>query len=471
MNSNQRALMALKKINKMVQGSGDHQDLFLYWHFRQDFLWQDICASVNEVRFHGYRCVGFLKRIFVFFWSFLFALIMAICIRLTRDRILVYSIYKNHTVFDQRIGGVFDYLNTHKKRYFLALHGVWNRAFFHTLWQAGPFLNMNIFFERPSDSDHPLLKKARSFFEQSFNDDVRPLVLKHATLSFASPRKVFFYTMILKLAGVRLVLAIDDARYCQELIVAAQSLAIKTIVFQHGRYNEYMVGWMGYELSPNRCTVPDYLVVWNEYWKNRLLSLSRPFYVHKDRIIIGGAPTRRASTSIAPSLPSKSSKHTQACILFVYETKAVPHEISDYISRILDVDIFRIVFKLRSDELYDNQVNRFKLRRFLSHPNFKIVTDFSDDDWQNVDLVIGTYSTLLYSVIERGIPVAVLQSSSTEAYDLVEEHLASYIDGSKDSLKDQIEKALAVDYHELERRKSRLAIDCVFEETLSSLIP
>lgn len=391
-------------------------------------------------------------------------------------------IYTNDIVImperaDRRIGKIYKFLERRKLSYGEIVHIPMNGKFLvNFIKRRRPIIYLEAidfifyFFSR--------LRSKRYFEKINFNsvdlgefsEKERPFVRKTLSGYFqkaeAALFKVIFLARIFNLLGIRKILLIDDVRYYHELILAAKIAKVESIAVQHAVFTKYVPGHAIYEIPPERCVTPDIFCVWNKYWRERLINLSRAFKLNEGKIRIGGKPS-----SGKTNLDFLKTVEDDFCtILIPYEPHANKKEIFEYINELLKCPKTAVIFKLRKDQSEKEQINQFGLQFFLTKPSFSATTDLEKNDLLKVDLVAGTYSTLIYEMIEMGKPVGVFKSSTSEAGDLVSEDLADWIGGNSDSICGQISKISATSPEVLKRRASVLRTDRNIEEFLINIL-
>jgi len=262
-----------------------------------------------------------------------------------------------------------------------------------------------------------------------------------------------------RVSGASYLWAIDDYRHWPRVILAAQRAKLRTTLFQHGRFNkhQFQENFFGYSLDS--IPVPDCYVVWNKFWQRRLLDLSNVFLRNPEAVRVGGRPSQGGTTGS----PLKV-KNSPPAVLFIHEEIASPGQVASYLDAMLSKARIKVFYKIRPDLPINQQTSRIP-QEILIHERFEIVTDIPND----ISLAVGSYSTLLYELIERGMPIGVLRMDSTQADDLVEEGLAVFLDPKETDIGEQIRRAAEVSGDELKRRVSLLRVTVRIEDTLAQL--
>lgn len=434
------------------------------WHFKQQNLFQDIMNFAQGGEYGLIRqSIAASIRSFVLSS---FAIFFSLLSLLFSKKVLLYSPDKASLSYfgDFRIEGVYKFLRENNIKFIEIFHSLLGRGFVLNIFKR----KRPALYLESLDAVFYLLKnigffKNKIVFDLDFNEGERKfvqlLIERYLDDIKLSKFKIKALSQIFRLTNIRVLLSIDDTRYYNELIFACKENNIKTYVFQHGRFNKYVVGFINYEIPPKQCIVPDTFFVWNEYWREKLISLSPTFNFYKQNIVIGGKPffEKEIAETVADDVLT---------ILVPYEIIGAWDEIREYIKGFLKCPGVEVVFKLRADMPTDNQVSQ--LKDFLQAPNFKVMTNLTPDDWSRIDIVSGTYSTLLYESAEAGKGVGVLKTISSEARDLVEDGLADWV--NLDNICRQIYDIAKTDTNILERRKNILKTKVDIQQTLKTIL-
>lgn len=223
----------------------------------------------------------------------------------------------------------------------------------------------------------------------------------------------FYFYKLLKHIKPKVFIGIDDVRHTGELLLQLQHAQIPSYFLQHGHFTKYHVGWLDYTRKLGNIPRADYIIVWNEYWKNELIRLGT--YYPQENILIGGEKVMQAKNS---NLKSSS----EVSVLIPYETDAPKVEIIEYVKQLKSEGI-KVYLKVRNDI-----------------PHAKQIAEYGGDieattDVLSVTAVLGVYSTFLYDVIGI-LPVGLFKTSMDYGYGMIENGLAGLV--SPGRLKDQI---------------------------------
>ncbi len=211
---------------------------------------------------------------------------------------------------------------------------------------------------------------------------------------------------VLRLCRFETLIAMDDLWTGNELIAVSQELGLKTIGVQHGMLGRYHAAWLNYGIPPESAVAFDRLLVWSDYWKEVVERYSSQY---RGRAVVGG-PLR-------PVGPDASGTGGRA-VLIPYEAMAPHAELAAYVRKLSAAGV-PIVFKARRDVPLAPQ-----LRAYGLDSRARVVYDLTADVLRDVASAAGTYSTVLFDLIERGKPAALLRTSFDYGHLLVEDGLA-----------------------------------------------
>jgi hypothetical protein len=213
-------------------------------------------------------------------------------------------------------------------------------------------------------------------------------------------------------SDARVFYGLDDINgYIFPLLYACRDRGIRTVGHQHGAYVKRHVGYMMPGIARQDFVWLDRLVVWGEYWKEKLLRESE---VHRRDSIIVGANKFRQTYRVSASNP-RSPKN----ILVPYEFLTNTFKVGQYIQRLIDLG-YHVFFKPRPDEPISEQLDAYclpaKIRERLT-----IVTNLDEATLQNIDIVAGTMTSLIYELLPCRKIVWIFETEYRHLEDLVEE--------------------------------------------------
>lgn len=481
-----KAIGLLKIVNSTKINSRPVYELFSLngyslWGFFQNHIWEYILSgppsTANGVKDNTWR-QNF--RVFVLRISAItISLLSFFIILIRRPRVFIFTgdIVIGNFKNDPRIEQVYKYLNARKISYAELVHTRLSSSFVKNFFKRRrPVIYLEaidhlmslarIFGYRSYFSEINEQDIEQNDAPEDFKDNLKIIIW---TCSQRSERLVFkikVLSKILSWLGPKALVMIDDMRYYHEVIVASRDAKIETISLQHARFNKYIPEWTYYGIPPSLCAVPDKCIVWNDFWKNRLIALSPVFAHFRDRIIVGGRPhAERRGMTIA--------RQTQDDVL----TMLIPHEVRgdreailNYIRSFLFCPNTRIFYLLRRDLSSSKQLREIPREIMGNTDRFKVVYELTPEITSEADLVAGTQSTLLYEMITIEKPVAIMRNTGmTQASDLIESGMAGYLDLNAPDICHQLNHLASVSREELVRRRKILEVKVPIFETFDSI--
>lgn len=454
MNLDQK-LSFINKLNGLKIGGIGISNYFVYrgyslWSFVQQRIWMDMDRLGNlkydplikDSLSSGLR-VSLLR-----FLAIILSLFSIFILKIKKPRVLIFStdsVSDSSSKSDGRMSLVYRALEDMGVGFGEVVHISLNSKFGKNFF----FRRRPVIYLEAINYCYPLLKyfiKEISFlpinlrdldlsgFSETEREIAEVLIKDHSASLDILPFRIKVLSLLFQLIGPEFIFSIDDSRYYHEILLAGEITKIPTHAFQHGRFNKYIIGPRYLSIDPDLCILPDFFYVWNEYWRNKLISLSEPFSNAKDRILIGGSPSLSTSIYSGPGVDDGV-----ITILVPYEVGIDKGILADYLVSFLECNNVHIIIKLRSDIDENIQLERTGLFRFKNNPRVIFTTDLSDIN--GIDLVVGSYSTFLYEMVAIGKPVGVLEMDTTQAWDLIEDGLAEEI--SQNNLNNELIKKIA----------------------------
>ncbi len=274
-----------------------------------------------------------------------------------------------------------------------------------------------------------------------------PVVMEGCRQSVARQRML---KRALRFQRVRRAVVFDDNRHNHELVAACISLGIPVLGFQHGVFNKFHAGLMAYGFSGARAHAFNRYGVWSDLFRDRLLR-DTALYT-SDQVFVSG-PLRPPDVS-PPSLDrhkKESDPRGKIRILVVSEPLARKREVAAFIQTLLEDPRFELVLKLRpgesgkSLEEYSLPASRVRL----------LQTGTVYEAFAQVDLAVGSYSSVLYEAALTGIPIVWMKTTRAYGRELVEEGLAEAADRPEE-MPAAVLRAFALPDAERRRRRERL---------------
>jgi hypothetical protein len=263
-------------------------------------------------------------------------------------------------------------------------------------------------------------------------------------------------TRVLRFQRARRAVVFDDSRHNHELIAACRALGIPVLGFQHGMFNKFHAGLMAYGFEGARSHAFDRYGVWSGLFQERLLRESA-IYDRENIFIAGpvrgpeGFPAEGTESSAGSDRESNPGHPGPLRVLIVSEPLARKGEVAPYLRMLLDDPRVEICLKLRpgesatSLEEYGLPAARVRLLR----------TATVYETLAQVDVALGTYSTVLYEAALALVPVVWLKTSRAYGRELAEEGLAE-IAASPADLPAALGRAASLPAEERRRRRARI---------------
>jgi len=213
----------------------------------------------------------------------------------------------------------------------------------------------------------------------------------------------------------RVFYGFDDANgYVFPILLACRRRGIRTVAHQHGAYVRRHAAYIMEGIERESFTWFEKLIVWGEYWREHLLSVSQ---IHDPEAVVVGS--NRMTRSYPPVRPPRTPP---SGILIPYEFAANTQKVGRFIVAFMDLG-YTVYFKPRPDEPLDLQLEGYCLSE--EHARKLVVVDKVDDAlMEQVDIVAGTMTTLVYELLPYGKIVWILDTEYKHLEDLVEEGLA-----------------------------------------------
>lgn len=405
------------------------------WQFYQDSLLFGACKEFSRVHNSTPYARSTQPRTFFSIictaLAFVSTILSASWLLLRGPRILVFAPDKltdRSRQHDFRMSAVYSFLHDERISYAELLHTTFGKTFFTNLRRRKslrlyleglniPYaigIRMGMIKKQTSPSFSGDMMRGFSSEEIPF---VRSVVLRYMAEIPRTEFRIRALSWILKLSRVRIVFAIDDPRSFYEVTLAARMAGIPTWAFQHGHISKYHVGYLQMPGFTGTMVYPDTLFVWNEYWKQEYIRLGTVF---PQSTIVTAGFQQRAST-----MRFIKKENDTINILIPYETDAPIAEVHTYFNAILSCPRTKIFFKLRPDIPEDIQRARYGITTSSS----RVVSgNFAEDVISQIDVVVGVYSTYLYTMVASLKPVAILKTSSDFGDGMIQNGLADRLD-------------------------------------------
>lgn len=324
---------------------------------------------------------------------------------------------------DFRFYAVYEYMKERGIRYVEVFHTLLGREFLRNMIKRkrpALYLECLPLFPGKPESEDDGTNYELSVIEPHNREYFLSLLKRIDQGSQISIKRIQSLARLLKFTRIKVLIAIDDVRYTNELIAACRLNGIKTYGFQHGHFTKYHVGWMNYGIPKELSITFDKLFVWNEYWQKVLLSYSTQY--DKNNVELGGV-LRELEPIDYKKKRSKTEKVSDLSILVPYETFAPKREVGEYMNRFIELGI-KVFFKLRPDVPYNVQFDQYNIKH---KDKVEPVVDINEGLLAEVDAIAGVYSTFLNEILFYEKPVLIFDTSLDLGHQLIDDGLALLI--------------------------------------------
>ncbi len=477
-----KALALLKELNEVIVNDPKLSRLFIFGDYNflqayQESILADLLSQLSDVKNSPDKLAHIdpESRLFVRtrqLAAVVYSIFSYLVILIDQRTLLVYSADKDTNkefTCDFRTVNLFKNLIKRDIKFFQILHTLFKKNLATRTIKRGQAVGylevIDILFRiverlnfnqtRFDDINFDQLGEQRDVFKE--------LILKYAKQVARSKFRIMFLRNILNLTNIQILLAPYDPRNSSELIAACNSLGIKTYIFQSGNLSKYNMSLVDAFNLKGNLIKSNQIIVLSEYWKKELLRLGT--YYKENEILVGGdiKEDYRATSLVRAS---KGSRDDVTTVLFPYEIAAPKEEVAAYMRKLLTFPRTRVAFKMRADRDASSQIEEYGLQDVRDQ--LACETDFKPEDF---DVVAGTYSTLLYEMIGKLKPVALLKTSLDYGEGMVINNLAEEIDIQDDNLPGKILDIACASDESLEQRRHRLYQGATsLEETLNSIL-
>lgn len=463
-NDFQYAQSFLKRFNSLVYKGNPVSNIKIFDNYNVWIFFQNRIFFNDLKRFSKDRCIiespipslrVKIQSLTLNLCGLMISFVAFVLATLSRKKLLVYSIDRNNSKIysnDARMDIIYEYLRRYHIPFIECFHTTVEWSFlkrflqrkrwaiyiksidfiFYTLCALGitkrelvniENVNFSSFIEEEKDYAKRLLKNYLSSID---------LVIFRVKL----------LKKILPLTKIKALFAIDNTRDYWEVVLACQLSGILTYAFQHGHFTKYHVGWLNDGTFQGKIVHPDRIYLWSEFWKEELIRLGT--YFPRESMCIGGFKDIKNSTF-------SMSLQELITVLVPYEVDSNKKQMKEYIDKLLGCGI-KIFFKLRTDLEEERQLEEYGINRRY-HSNFLIIEDVNKQI-DEIDVVAGTYSTLLYDMIAQEKPIMYLETSSDFGEGLVKNNLAESV--SLDNVCEKVKVISKTDIEVLKKRKTKL---------------
>lgn len=362
-------------------------------------------------------------------------------LRCSKPRVLIYTVDKVSSRSlrgDFRMEPIYRFLHQGRIPYIEVLHSLLGSSMLRNLVKrrrVGVYLeSIDTLFVllrkiKILPADQPLLVSDWGDIRVDEREFISFVIYKFSWMCALAEFRVRFFEKMFRKSSIRTLLMIDDVRYYNELTLAARRCGIKTYAFQHGHYTKYHLGWLHDSRSTEEVIRPHRLFVWSSYWKNELLRLGTYFKPEELKVASVSTAVERLASA---SRRSSSSPQQVITVIVPYEKDAPKKEVVHFIEGILKCTSCRVFFKTRPDRDLTEQLQEYGLEHFARNVEaFRAGSELNLEKLKTC-IALGTYSTLLYQLIEFMVPVGYLETSSDFGEALVLNSLAEKVSPNED---------------------------------------
>ena len=220
------------------------------------------------------------------------------------------------------------------------------------------------------------------------------------------------YEKALNFKAIKSYISYDQVETSLPLLLVLKSNNIETYGYQHGPLTRFHSGWIGYGIPSKYCNaVPDYLIVWGEYWKDLIVMYSNK-YTYEN--IIVGAHLNKVIDYKFPDwdfelLDLTGKKNSKLNILVPYEFLANNIEISKYLELFIDFG-WKVTIKFRPIEIGNANVDVLSYSDRVQR-NAIFVYDIDDKDLGVFDVVVCTQSVFAVEMMRFNTSIWYLETS------------------------------------------------------------
>lgn len=423
----------LERLNQSIFQTDNFFDMLTYkdynvWFFFQSSIFSEVkeYSSKKEVPVQKNLSIkGFAVSLVLL----IFTMCSLVWFFLRKKKVLIFGVdsltskYKS----DYRMESLYKFLHAHSIDFYEIFHTVPTKnSLKKFLKRARPAIYLEsidfLFFLRSKvfgNKQKPTHSVALELFLTEEKKFAEFCINKYLNLVPLAIFRIKAFEKVLQLSGTKTVLAIDDTRYYNELLVAARSSNIPTIAFQHGHYTKYHVGCLKQNM-PGLPVHPRTLCVWSEYWLNELVRLNSVF--PPSSIFITGQNFSASQVRMGSVYDELDRDSGDINVLVPHETDAPKDEVHKFISTLYKTKGVKIIFKIRPNIDKQEQLKEYGIEHF----DIQIARNLSDII-NKIDVVGGVYSTILYDMVALEKPVFVMETSMDYGEGMVTNELAEKI--------------------------------------------
>jgi hypothetical protein len=189
------------------------------------------------------------------------------------------------------------------------------------------------------------------------------------------------------------MVGMDDCNYAYPVIYSCRKKNIPTVGIQHAFYCDYHEAYVMRGIDDHIWY--ENLLVYGQYWREIFLKHNKIF--NSDNVLVCRNKTKYNYQISSERHPVDNASLS---ILLIYEFLADTVAIGKYINELMNLG-HKIYFKIRPDETVSNQLKAYDLNDDLT-AKWTIVDKINENLMEEIDLVVGTYSTMLFDLYPYG---------------------------------------------------------------------
>lgn len=350
---------------------------------------------------------------------------------------------------DFRLSGLYAAMRRRGYRFVEILHGTDLRRSVRLLRERGrtavylPVLD-RLFPAKPPTS----IRVEAIDFDGDLDDEERRLLGGVAQwclgAAASARRKTQCLRVLLRLAGIRRAIVLDDSRHANELIAACKLESVPVLGYMHGLLNRYHVGLTAPGFRDGRPHTFDRYGLWSEYFARRVAE--GDLYRGTDAIRVTGPLRPYGRGEVCPRRRT-SAPSSRTRVLLVSEPRARQGEVREYLRCLAGDNRLEVRLRMRPGEeragvMADGPVPGVELCHAAT-----LAEAMADSD-----VVLGSYSTVLYEAAALLKPTVLLGTSFTYGLDLATDGLSD-LASRPEHVVEVVLRAAGLDNAELERRR------------------
>lgn len=472
------SLNFLRKINSLsINGKSINeyfmQGTYSLWSFQQFYLLTQIkdfskYKSTIDYKKSKEENFSFLLKINVTIMNIFIigiSLLALLKLYIQRPKVLLFcsDILKPGTRFNPRIFNIYLALQKNQVSFIEIVHTVGGKKIISNFFK----FRRLVFYSESINAIFSLLKNRVEEMHDSrilegisldvFNESEKKFVLDLLEKTFEnihiSKFKIKLLEHILSSSNISTFVTIDDVRHTNEIIAACENIGIHSCLYQHSNF-DYLIGLD--QLPPDSYVFPDTFFVWNQYWYKRIPELSSLFFIHKERIKIGGRAYLFAPGECTQREKEEEVDQASISILVPYEVNVSMSHIRPHIEAMINESRIKIFLLLRDDIDSATQIHKYFVTSDLDNPRVTIVKSCDKEKTlKKIDIVVGVYSGFLDESIEICKPVAVLQTEYPVFNRLDDGDMVGQIILAKGNLYEQLVSIKNTSYNTRKERREK----------------